>query len=189
MGIPIMNRLMLWLSKQVKEFKDSDFYRYLKRFLINIKVFFIRIKYWFSWYNTLKYADPWDWSSILRVEQKQIKCVRDSVQKANNYEGCEHDIRHMNLALKLISIILEEESITELIEPCQVNPDIFSLERKWRCTKYVNTHNASRFLNSYTVKNLSNPKHSVFLQGTLYREKAWQLYYKLRTYFTRRWWW
>lgn len=145
------------------------------------------IKRWFSYFKVLNKVYDFDYSGILEVEKYQIKRVRDSINKAHYYEGYERDVAYMDLAIKLLNIVIKD-SEAYLAKGCgyYINKE-GELETlgKWVMPIYVNTKNADRFFKA---------PHLLATQPALYREqlrmeKAWNLYYKIRKYHTRKWWW
>lgn len=118
---------------------------------------------WFSYFNICKKCYDFDYSSIYLIEQHQIKRVRNSINKYRSHVNWKRDVTHMDLAIKLLDIILSCDS--ELA--------------------YVNTKNATRFIPNF--KYLKNRDFKLFEQD-LYIEKAKSLYYKLRHQYTTSWW-
>ena len=123
-----------------------------------IKAYFEFIKRWLSYYKVLRRAYDFDFSSIYKVEMYQIKRVRDCIKRYKFYEGYEHDVWYMNIALSLLDIYLNEEE-----------------------EKYVNTKNQKRFVKY-------NANEGDFLKSELRKTKALYLYHKVRTLQTCRWW-
>ena len=114
-----------------------------------------------------------DYSSILMVEQNQIKRVRDGIYKERIHSGWNYTVSRMDLAINLLDILLDDGSLV--------------VTDKWEVTKYVNTRNAKRFLTDGAIERINNGY--VFLLQDLYKEKAKRLYYKVRERYTEDWWW
>lgn len=105
------------------------------------------------------------------MEQHQIKRVRDSIKKYRNHLNFERDIERMNLALRLLDIILDEAS------------SILHRENDtWICSKYVNTQNIQRYILSDVDKS-----HAI-IKTDLYYRKAWHIYHELREEWLLTWW-
>lgn len=177
----------------IKE-KVSDLYDDLVYKLHQTKLSLRGLSRWFSYYKVAMSIYDFDYSSILEVERHQIKRVRDSIAKYRSHVEWERDVQRMDLALKLLSIAMEEDSIAKRVSGhyWTEGPDengLYTLksDAKYEATKYVNIRNAYRFsktpMKYYTdsdVKGLS--------LNHLRIEKAWHLYHKLRTYCLRQWW-
>lgn len=105
------------------------------------------------------------------MEQHQIRRVRDSIKKYHNHVDAERDVERMNLAIRLLDIILDEASSILHVE-----------NDTWVCSKYVNTKNIGRY-RSLTP----NVNHSI-IKADLYYQKAWRIYHKLREEWLTSWW-
>lgn len=178
----------------MENIKDWTIWYKVKGFKYSIIKFFTNLKRWFSYYKILTRVYDFDYSSILEVERYQIQRVRDAIIKYQSHVDWERDVQHMNLALKLLSIAMEEDNIAEQVSGRHwtEGPDGHGLyewksDAKYETTKYVNTRNAQRFskmpMEYYTDSNIKG----LYLDH-LRVEKAWYLYNKFRKYWLRTWW-
>jgi hypothetical protein len=170
--------------------KISNIYYSIYRKVRDRKNLFNGIKRWFSYFKTLLGIYDFDWSSILFVERKQISRVRDRLMIYHLHEGYEFDVARMNLAIKLITIILEENPNCKIIAGNSYTDEkgFYKPNYTWGIDKYVNTRNVNRFLSPHHASKVDDPKIGAIIKDDLYVEKAWHLYYKLREMYTRRWW-
>lgn len=129
--------------------------------LLRIKDFLFS---WFSYFNVCRKCYDFDYSSIYLVEQHQIKRVRNSINKYRNHVNWKRDVAHMDLAIKLLDVMLYEY------------PEV----------KYVNIQNATRFIPNFNK--LLNSSYFELSKQDLYVEKATSLYYKVRKQYTTSWW-
>jgi len=186
-------------TKAIK-MKIEDWYDKLIFNLRHIKgntcAFFEGLSRWFAYRKTLMMVRDFDYSSILYVERLQITRVRDCIAKYQNHLNWERDVRHMNLALKLLDII-EEDGCSERVGNCIK----FKLDEKYGTYSpvddpeayytipvYVNTRNYKRFFRRVDPKTYEDPKYGNLRKDYLRLEKAWCLYHKVRTYYLRNWW-
>ena len=121
------------------------------------------LKRWFSYYSVLKNCYDFDYSSILIIEQHQLKRVKDSIIKYKSHENWKRDVTHLTWAIDLLDIIIDEM------------PNDF----------YVNIRNAKRFHPYFDKLFNSSPTYA---RQDLYLLKAKSLYYKLREQYTSQWW-
>lgn len=183
---------MINLKKFKSKIEDlfDDMIYHLRNIKYETKSFLEFLSRWFSYYKVLREAYDFDYDSILRVEYHQISRVRDCILRCQHHVDYENDIRYMNLALKLLDIILEN-GCSELvgkgfyIEGNEIKSDP---ENKWVIPVYVNTKNAKRFISDGAIEFLSNPRTRELTMDDLRIEKAWNLYHKLRVYNMRSWW-
>lgn len=129
-----------------------------------------------------------DYSSLLLVEQNQLKRIRKHIAKHQFFVGWEVIVQRVDTAIKLLDIALDRVDVIELVnrDTRLTNFKDEFISPKWKLLKYVNTRNASRFLNDVQVEQVEKG-NEVFI-ANLYKEKAWKLYYKLREQYTRQFW-
>lgn len=186
--------LLKLLHNRFKEWRKGIISYYRSRIKYPIRRFFEFLSIWFSYFKVCKKVFDFDYSGILEVERNQIERTKRTITKFHNHLDWERDVQRMNLALKLLSIAMEEDSIAEQVSGHHwtEGPDEHGLyewksDAKYETTKYVNIRNAYRFskmpMECYTDSNIRglNLDH-------LRVEKAWYLYHKLRTYCLRQWW-
>lgn len=155
---------------------------FIKKLNHSIKRFWENIGRWFSYFKITRKIYDFDYGSILEVEKFQMIRVRNNIVKYQNHKCWKYDVDRINLAIKLIDIILENGCTT-----CELDKNnLFDFKCEWYLPVYVNTRNANRFIkNSYQ---LNNPNLKVLVMDSLRIEKAWRLYHKLRVYNLRKWW-
>lgn len=117
---------------------------------------------------------PWDFGFNLEIEREMLNRMYEfySSDKPVAVES-ERVAREVKLAIKLLGIIMEEDSA--------VSWGGLGNPNKWTLVKYVNIKNASRF---GTFPELEEPIMRAYLRQT----KAWYLYNKLRLYRMHTWW-
>lgn len=133
-----------------------------------------------SWIKFIKTNEDWDFMYLLEVERKKIQEIRDCIKRNNRFESNDYCVSRMDLAIRLLDIIIED-----------------SLD----FTGYVNDRNIERFFSSAMVNYLRKSiekgtddvmGHSCDIRKWAYndirKQKAWKLYYKIREFHTRSWW-
>ena len=117
---------------------------------------------------------PWDFGFNLEIEREMLNGMYKffSSNKPTTM-GSERAAREIKLAIKLLEIIMEEDSAVSWTEIGPIHG--------WKLNKYVNVRNASRFWN---FLELEEPT----IRDYLRQMKAWYLYNKLRLYRMRTWW-
>lgn len=118
----------------------------------------------------------WDYAYLLNLEKFKFSLMIKHFIN-NPYVDHDNDIKWISICIKLIDIILEEDSSYS-----------FDLKtKKCNITKYVNTNNSSRF-----VKNLFASQDSIELiiykKEILRQQKALYLYNKIRYNYLYGWW-
>lgn len=111
---------------------------------------------------------PWDWSYLLRLEQACLKSMAMYLRDCAIHENSEHRVRNMELAVRLASVILEDDTA------------LHHENKTFTLTKRVNARNWKRFLTA-------EPKSPLFM-NELRIQKALYLYNKLRWYKLTDWW-
>ncbi len=105
---------------------------------------------------------PYDYGFLLELEKECLLnmynfFISDNTHLANSEEVA----KDIKLALKLLEIVLDDESLVKT-------------SQGYIYTKYVNTRNQKRFIKYYY--------NTAFHQMSLRETKAWYLYNKLRYY-------
>ena len=127
----------------------------------NCKTFWTNIARWFSYYKIVRKIDDIDSESVLKLEQYQLsRIMRSSLS--------ERDKERINLAIKLIDIILDVDDLLEYNQG------------EWIINKYINTKNLSRYMDDGNI--------NAVIKWDLRQRKAWHLYHKLRLYYMQSWW-
>lgn len=118
---------------------------------------------------------PWDYGFNIDIEKAMLKKMYlfFSSDKPRSV-GSERVAKEINLALKLLDIILEKD------DACAFNVKESYLDSEYYLVKYINSRNFYRFI-KYEPKN-------PLLLNELRKEKAWFLYNKLRLYRMLSWW-
>ena len=117
---------------------------------------------------------PWDFGFNLEIEREMLNRMYEFYSSDKPVAvGSERVAREVKLAIKLLGIIMEEDSAVSWTEIGNIHG--------WKLNKYVNIRNASRF---GTFPKLEEPIMKNYLRQT----KAWYLYSKLRLYRMHTWW-
>ena len=117
---------------------------------------------------------PWDFGFNLEIEKEMLNRMYEFYSSDKPVAvGSERVAREVKLAIKLLGIIMEEDSAISWRG--LGNPN------KWTMVKYVNIKNANRFGISFEL-------NSPILKDYLRKTKAWYLYNKLRLYKMQTWW-
>lgn len=117
---------------------------------------------------------PWDFGFNLKIEKEMLNRMYEfySSDKPVAVES-ERVAREVKLAIKLLEIIMEEDSA--------VSWGGLDNPNKWTLVKYINIKNASRFGISFELE-------EPLMRDDLRQAKAWYLYNKLRLYRMLTWW-
>jgi hypothetical protein len=169
----------------------GDIRWYLRHFRVTTRSFFEGLGRWFSYYKVLRTAYDFDYSSILDVEKYQITRIRNHIDKHGNHVSYKEDVAKMDLALRLLDIIERDGDCQLIGKGFTINEEGFLINdpnSKWVCTVYVNTKNAKRFLDVVSMRQLDNPRTAGLMQSSLYVEKAWTLYHRVKARYMRNWW-
>ena len=135
-------------------------------------------KHFFRLLKTVFTSYPYDYCYLLEIEAAKIREMAEHFKKVNSgekigfaYEGMEKDVWYMELAVKLIDIMVHDENLFHY------DFDKATKDNKngYACDVYVNTKNIDRYIDSKTNKEyiLEHPHE-------LYLAKARKLYYKIR---------
>ena len=118
-----------------------------------IKRFFEFLAIWFSYYKVCKKVYDFDYTGILEVERHQIERTRDAIIHFQNHLNWKRDVERINLALKLLSIAMEEDESYERVsgdswfEEIPEKPGLYAWKSNtvYNSIKYINTRNSKRF--------------------------------------------
>lgn len=149
---------------------------YLKEIYRKIKGWYYhqqdRLSRIFNLLPTIWNIYDFDYSSCLELEYKQLLRIKKCMENPGKwaYEGIEEDIHKLEVCIKLLKMILDEES-------GYYNNDKFN--------HYVNLKNYRRFTKCKISENMLAFD---LLKEDLYLLKAWHLYNKMRTHYMRTWW-
>lgn len=160
---------------------------------ISIRERFESLKRWFSYYKVLHKCYDFDYSSILKVERHQIIRTRDSITKYQHHLNWENDVKWMNIAIKLIDIILENGCSERVGDFAMIPTEdgnyklVNDPNSYWTIPIYINTRNSKRFVIN-KQKDFDDPRTGAIYKDDLRQEKAWQLYHKIRMNQMRHWW-
>lgn len=184
---------MTW-NKFKEWWEDHIAWYYRNKVKYPIIRFFEVLAIWFSYFKVCRKVYDFDYTGILEVERHQIERTKRAIIKFQHHLYWKRDVERMNLALKLLSIAMEEDSISKKVSGDHWMEKIegkdlweWKSDAKYEATKYVNIRNALRFskmpLEHYTDSDIKglNLDH-------LRVEKAWYLYHKCREYFLKGWW-
>lgn len=181
-----INKIKEWWKHEVIWYWNNK----IKHPIIN---FIIGLNRWFSYYKVCQNIYDFDYTGILEVEKHQIERTRDSIIHFHNHLNWKRDVEHMNLALKLLKIAMEEDDSYEIvsgdswIEPIP-EEDLYTWKSNtvYKSTKYINTRNSKRF-SKLNYNKYDEDDRPLFLDH-LRVEKAWYLYNKLKYYWERSFW-
>ena len=56
------------------------------------------------------WGEPWDWYYLLNLERCKIKEMMNYINKTRRFEGYQTVVRDMQICIKLIDIVLEEDN-------------------------------------------------------------------------------
>jgi hypothetical protein len=135
------------------------------------------------------WGKPWDWYYLLNLERCKIKEMMNYINKTRRFVGYQTVIRDMQICIKLIDIVLEEDiPYKSWLHQSYGHPvkDFEALEEA-KFPKYINIKNRHRFLD----KDFFNGDYPNIFNSLLaeYRKrKALALYNKIRTYKLFSWW-
>lgn len=116
---------------------------------------------------------PWDFGFNLEIEREMLNRMYKFYSSDKPVAvGSERVAREVKLAIKLLGIIMEEDSAVSWAEIGNIHG--------WKLNKYINTRNANRF---GTFFDLEEP----LMKDNLRQAKAWYLYNKLRLYRMQTW--
>jgi hypothetical protein len=153
------------------------------------------LRRWFSYYKVLTSIYDFDYDSILAVERVQLTRVRNNLVRFHHHVDWQDDVKHIDLALRILDIIEEDGCVERIGEPFSFIP--FEMGRYqmesdpneyWHIPVYVNTRNSKRFWKDFNPEHYDNPKSGDLWRDHLRVEKAWHLYHKIRTMYMRSWW-
>lgn len=133
----------------------------------------------------------WDYGFGLEMEYSYLKELRETLLKENLFIGVERECERIQTCLNLLDIILGRKDCIKMVNSKSIFESINESIKntKWELIRYVNIRNAKRFLNNSTFDNLMNREGGTNLaKSHLYEEKAWELYHKMKTNWSRQWW-
>jgi hypothetical protein len=135
------------------------------------------------------WGKPWDWYYLLNLERCKIREMMNYIDKTRRFVGYQTVIRDMQICIKLIDIVLEEDiPYKAWLHQSYGHPvKDFELLEEIKFPKYINTKNRHRFLR----KDFLNGSYPNIFNSLLteYRKvKALALYNKIRTYTLFSWW-
>lgn len=176
----------------------------INKIKIPIKYYFIRFFYRIEkLFQFLKWGwtdCDWDYAFLLELEQKKIKTMADTFEKANFFEGCNFVVRDMRICVSLLDIVLEKSHCYNLLfenSLIQKSNNKKGFQYNAKNFKYVRTHNvnsknAKRFMPDetnelYFGKDASDTVR-ILGEDELRASKAWRLYCQIREEYLLKWW-
>lgn len=113
--------------------------------------------------------NDFDYGYVLELERAQLIRLRNYYIEPNGweYEGMNRNITELSIAIKLLNIIINEDS---------------GYYKDSQFQHYVNIKNRNRFYKNYLYF-----KHPIS-QEDLYIQKCWNLYHQIRKYYMKQWW-
>lgn len=156
---------------------------------LDVKLFWINIRRWLSYYKVIRNTYDFDYTSLLEIELHQLTKLRDCITKYQTHVHAWHNIKTMNLAISCLNIVLEggcsfSNKVRPFIEKELPNGLVSLLpnpEYKYYMPVYVNTRNAKRFVEY-------KGSTDALYQDNLRIQKAWYLYNKIKYYYLFSWW-
>lgn len=161
----------------------------MSTFFLNIRDFFKRVGHFIknvfklfkiAFSNKLKYdvvdealnSEWFDYGYLYNIELAKLIEMRDNFKEKGLSVDNEKYVKQMNLAIKLLKIIINDEGFH------------FDEERNYVCDVNVNLNNAERFVKDKELIDYYTKRYP----HELYILKAQYLYHKLRFYFEQYWW-
>lgn len=136
------------------------------------------------------WGKPWDWYYLLNLERHKIREIMNHINKTRRFVGYQTVIRDMQICIKLIDIVLEEDVPYKSWLHQNYGKPLKDFEHldEIPFSKYINVKNADRFLKP--VNFVADPNNKIYqaLLVEYRRRKALALYNKIRTYKLFSWW-
>ena len=136
------------------------------------------------------WGKPWDWYYLLNLERCKIREMMNDVSKTRRFVGYQTVLRDMQICIKLIDIVLEEDAPYKSWLHQNYGKPLKDFEHfdEMPFSKYINVKNADRFLKP--VNYVADPDSRIYQDLLVeYRKvKALALYNKIRTYKIFSWW-
>lgn len=135
------------------------------------------------------WGEPWDYSYLLKIEQRKLREMANYFKKSKLTEGWEYQVRDCELCVRLLDIVQEKDQPFKswLNTNYNLHQRQGGLKPRQRFHCPVNLHNAYRFLPKATL-NVENPDLLDMWKIELRKIKAFHLYNKIRTYRMMTWW-
>ena len=129
-----------------------------------------------------------DYSYLLDIELSKMKAMYDYFSKYGMSESNDRTLQTLKRAITVLELYLNndffEVVINEAVDPCNKLEELVG-KIEYKCKVKVNFSNISRFFPNVTENLLEACKK---FPDTLYSEKLWNLYNKMRAEYTRLWW-
>lgn len=135
------------------------------------------------------WGEPWDWSYLLNLERCKIREIMNYINKTRRFVGYQTVVRDMQICIKLIDIVLEEDTLYKSWLHQSYGHPIKDFEtiKEVKFPKYMNIRNRHRFLHKDFL-NGDYPNIFNSLLAEYRKRKALALYNKIRTYKLFSWW-
>lgn len=147
----------------------------------------------------------WDWCFLLVLEKKKLQRMRDYLSEARRHVGWEQNVRELNICIRLIDIITEEDSTYKTWIKRRYIGEMKWKKREDGCFElldagidnsvsfpcYINTRNERRFFRDEPIKNArkyGNEGAAQTYSVSLRKLKAMHLYNLIREYKMWEWW-
>ena len=158
----------------------------------SIKSFYRSIRGWFRHCFNLNHfrtvwkaftAYPWDYAYTYDILRARLVEQYEYLSKSDIAEGNEHRASRIKTAIKLYDIMIGEDTAGhfEFVTPQERLENQSKDVVKYVQTKYVNTRNIGRFLDTRL-------EHFQFFPQYLYEEKAHKLFWRIMDEYSRGWW-
>lgn len=158
----------------------------------SIKSFYRSIRAWFRHCFNLNHfrtvwkaftAYPWDYAYTYDILRARLVEQYEYLSKSDIAEGNEYRASRIKTAIKLYDIMTGEDTAGhfEFVTPQERLENQSKDVVKYVQTKYVNTRNIGRFLDTRL-------EHFEFFPQYLYEEKAHKLFWRIMDEYSRGWW-
>ena len=143
-----------------------------------------------SWYSIIKDIEDWDYAYCLDLEYHYWIRLRNCIKRNHRFVGYERTCERLQTLINMLDIlrngtimITNDGSYNPIQKDGLYDPSGIV----WVATRYINTRNASRFVNDTILKHLEN-REDDFWKDDVYQEKLWKLYHKFREAWMRTFW-
>lgn len=131
------------------------------------------------------WGKPWDWFYLLNLERAKLREMSSYTKKHHRYLNWELSVRDMEICIKLIDIILEQD---KPYKGWLHNNFRENFKEQTPFPVYVNTKNVSRFKLKGVIDKYKNSPIYPSILSDVRVTKALYLYNKIRNYKLFKWW-
>ena len=130
----------------------------------------------------------WDWRFLTELELEKLKQMLHGFEGPNTHlMNADDVVRDLKLAIYLLSNVIKDNKAQDYV--CDKTEENVFRKYKFIPNRYINIRNSKRFLPlvDFNKEGLSEDIINLY-KCTLYEQKCWYLYNKLRAYKMRNWW-